>query len=113
MTSLPGGGYLVELLPGGDAAEDGVEVVAAQGEKHGGGGAPQLRGVMVSLSVRVEEVADLWQQLLHQHRLVQTEAVLGLLEDRRGVREWMMFPEVRPVQVRTGPGQTGTGLNQV
>lgn len=48
-------------LPGGDAAEDGVEVVAAQREEDGGGGGPQLGGVLVALSVCVDEVADLGQ----------------------------------------------------
>lgn len=40
----------------------------------------------VAVAVRVDEVADLWQELLHQHRLVQPHAVLGLLK-RVGHRE--------------------------
>lgn len=67
-------------VPCGDAAEDGVEVVAAEGEEHAGGGDSELCGILVALTVRVDKVADLWQQLLHKHRLIQTHTVLRLLQ---------------------------------
>lgn len=66
-------------VPGGDAAKDGVEVVAAQREEDGRGGGSELSGVLVALTVRVDEVANLWQQLFDQHGLIQTQAVLRLL----------------------------------
>lgn len=71
-------------LPGGDAAEDRIEVVAAQREENSWGGGPELSGVLVALTVCVDEMADLWQKLFDQHGLIQTQAVLGLLrrEDR-------------------------------
>lgn len=50
-----------QQLPGGDTAEDGVEVVAAQREEDGRGGGPQLSGVLVAVSICVDEVADLGQ----------------------------------------------------
>ena len=37
--------------------------------------------MLVALVVGVDEVTDFWQQLLHQHGLVQTHAVLRLLRD--------------------------------
>lgn len=60
----------MRYVPGGDAAEDGVEVTAAQREQNPTGRVSQLGRVLVSLAVRVDEVTDLGQQLLHQHRLV-------------------------------------------
>lgn len=47
------------LIPGGDAAEDGVEVVTAQREQDGGGRGAQFGRVLLALSVRVNEVTDL------------------------------------------------------
>lgn len=58
--------------PGGDATEDGVEVVAAEGEEHSRCRGPELRSVMVALAVCVDEMTDLWQQLFYQHGLIQT-----------------------------------------
>lgn len=57
--------------PGRDATEDGVEVVAAKGEEHSRCRGPELRGVMVALAVRVDEMTNLWQQLFDQHGLIQ------------------------------------------
>lgn len=39
--------------------------------------------MLVALAVRVDEMANLRQQLFDQHGLVQTQAVLGLLRDQR------------------------------
>lgn len=40
--------------------------------------------MLVALTVRMDKMADLWQQLFDQHGFIQTQAVLGLLsrEDR-------------------------------
>lgn len=69
-------------LPGGDATEDGIEVVAAEREEDSGGGCPQVGGMEVALAVRVDEVADFGQQLFYQHCLIKTQAILGLLKRR-------------------------------
>lgn len=58
--------------PGGNAAEDGVEVVAAEWEEDGRRRGPELHSVMVALTVRVDEMTNLWQQLFDQHGLIQT-----------------------------------------
>lgn len=68
-------------LPCWDTAKDGVKVVAAEREQHGGGGATQLSGVLLALTVWVQEVTDLRQQLLHQHGLIQPQAILRLLRE--------------------------------
>ena len=89
-SSHPKEGYMLSQkhrvagLPGGDAAEDGIEVVAAQREENSWGGGPELSGVLMALTVRVDEMTDLWQKLFDQHGFIQTQAVLGLLrrEDR-------------------------------
>lgn len=46
-------------VPCGNAAEDGIEVVATEGEEHARGRGAELRSVLVALAVRVDEVADL------------------------------------------------------
>ncbi len=48
-------------VPGGDAAEDRVEVAAAQREQNPTGWVLQLGRVLVSLTVRVDEMTDLGQ----------------------------------------------------
>lgn len=68
--------------PGGDAAEHSVKVVAAQGKEDPRGRGPELRGVLVAVTVRVDKMADFREELLHQHGLIQTQAVLGLLETK-------------------------------
>lgn len=57
-------------VPGGDAAEDGVEVTAAQREQDPTGRVPQLGCVLVALAIRVDKMTDLGQQRLHKHGLV-------------------------------------------
>lgn len=52
-------------VPGGDTTEDSIEVVAAEREEHGRGGAAQLSGVLLAFTVRVQEVTDFRQQLFY------------------------------------------------
>lgn len=66
------GAFLGKKIPGGDAAKDGVKVVAAQREEDSWGWGPELRGMLVALAVRVDEMTNLWQQLFDQHGLIQT-----------------------------------------
>lgn len=52
--------------------------------------------VLVPLTIRVNEMADLWQQLFDQHGFIQTQAVLGLLrrenkEEGNQQKGYMMF----------------------
>lgn len=94
----PSPGVLQQPVPGGDAAEDGVEVVAAEREEHPRGGAAQLGRVLVPLAVRVDEVADLGQQLLHQHGLVQAHGVLRLLQTDSAPLNSARDPTSRPAQ---------------
>lgn len=49
----------VQYAPGGDAAEDSVEITAAQREQNPTGWVPQLGRVLVSLTERVDEMTDL------------------------------------------------------
>lgn len=58
--------------PGGDAAEDSVEVVAAEWEEHSRRRCPELCSMVVALAVCVDEMTNLWQQLFDQHGLIQT-----------------------------------------
>lgn len=59
-------------IPGGNAAKDSVKVVAAQREEDSWGRGPELRSMLVALTVRVDEMTNLWQQLFDQHGLIQT-----------------------------------------
>lgn len=49
----------VQYVPGGDAAEDSIEITAAQREQNPTGWVPQLGRVLVSLTERVDEMTDL------------------------------------------------------
>lgn len=50
----------------------------------------------MALAVRVDELADLREQLFDQHGLVQAEAVLGLLgtENPPGTTNWYLIISV-------------------
>lgn len=81
--------------PGRDAAENGVEVVAAQREEDSRGRGAQLGSVLVTLAVGVDEMADLRQQLLHQHGLIQTQAVFRLLRKQGEKKNHDIFSRSR------------------
>lgn len=53
--------------------------------------------MLLALAVRMDEMANLWQQLFDQHGLIQTQAVLGLL--RRNDREEEDSQKKRPPAV--------------
>lgn len=57
-------------LPGGNAAEHSIKVIAAKREKNPRGRISQFSCMLVPFTVRVDEVADFWQQLFYQHGLV-------------------------------------------
>lgn len=94
----------VHHVPGGYAAEDGIEVVAAQREEDSWGWGTEFGSVLVALTVCMNEMADLWQELLDQHGFIQTQAVFGLLrredreeEDGQRKRKCLIWLKLRDV----------------